>query len=284
MSSGRAAPKNNRRLDTSGTSGDVLPRILREKLRRYRPPESGGGEGGAPLGAAIRAALLEHDEDGEDEVLPLSRMDRLERVIQRTADEMAEMQKQIQREEEVYYEDTYGFGNLISGFESVLDARGVVGDGGGGFGSNANLLRRMPADARWFSLPLRAYPMPPPPAITDQVPITVEDEDNEACGHSRRSATMASPSAAALVPVSAKRESSASVSSNIEEAPPPSDREDDDDETNALEGEDEDDDGNDDAPAEAAASVAAVAEPRETRSKRKSTTPLPSRRPKRKKR
>jgi hypothetical protein len=240
---------------------------LRVKLQKF-PPSATADD--AAVAAAVRSSLLTDADESST-----SRIAQLEKLIQETTRTLTGVQKQIQRGEEVYYEESYGFGSLFSGFESVLDSRGV-GDGG----SSNNMIRRMPADARWFSLPLHAYPPPPPPVITNHIPVTVESLAAAGQSAAAASATLAKAIAlsldkkdqSSLVGTRRKQDVSAELNQS-------SDR--DDDDTN-IDG-DDGDDAQDLGVAEVA-TAPSVAEARETRSKRKSTTPLVSRRPKRKKR
>lgn len=160
----------------------------------------------------------------------------------------------------MYYEETYGFGNLFTGFDGELDARG---DNSYNSSSNNNALRRMPNDARWFSLPLRVYPPLPPAAITNDVPVTVE--------------TIGSTKTAEASPSPAKQRTPAAVafpkkdepSVKMDESPKPDESEPDE---------------SDVEPEEKEETVKEKVEVRETRSKRKAAAPPPVRRTKRKRR
>ena len=70
---------------------------------------------------------------------------QLEDFIWKTSQTMVELQKQIQRGEETYYEETSHGSSLYRGFETFIDARDV------GTVSGPSSSRRMPGDYRWFS-------------------------------------------------------------------------------------------------------------------------------------
>jgi hypothetical protein len=267
-----------------GTSGHVLPRILRQKLRNFPPPT-------VPEGFAIPAGA-DVDDGGPADVEPHSltshrrttpsRIDQLEEVIHKSTQALLGIHKQIQRGEEVYYEDTYGFGGLFTGFDSVLDARGV-GEGGGG-----NMLRRMPGDARWFSLPLHVHPPIPPPVITDQVPVTVEAAVAASSSYAIN-ATARAKSDCDTLPVTSSEKNVISPSKKESETGVKPRGDEDEHKPQVASVPDDDDGGgdeDDDAPGEdeAEAAPVSVSEPRATRSKRKSMTPVPTRRTKRRKR
>jgi hypothetical protein len=259
-----------------GTSGHALPRILRLKLRKY--PPSPVPEGFAIPACAESSTTEDSTHSWDDESQPptsnrrvtSSRVVQLEEVIHKSTQALLGVHKQIQRGEEVYYEDAYGFGGLFTGFDGVLDARGV-GEGGGGGGS-ANMLRRMPGDARWFSLPLHVYPPIPPPVITNRVPVTFEAASSSCgvTGSAETSETSPFTSNEKGVSSPSKRHPETEIKS------PGGDK----DEGKAVVDDEDHDDEEDDALGEDDAEVTpvAVAEPRETRSKRKSMTPVPTRR------
>mmetsp|Transcript_2872 Transcript_2872/g.7887 ORF Transcript_2872/g.7887 Transcript_2872/m.7887 type:complete len:408 (-) Transcript_2872:154-1377(-) len=94
----------------------------------------------------------------------------LEQRIWKTQIAMFDIQRQLHRGEEIYYEDTHNHGSIYKGWDAFVDMKdiGTTSVSGGG-GTQASSIRRVPADARWFStscgsvsgtkLPL---PFPPP--------------------------------------------------------------------------------------------------------------------------
>jgi hypothetical protein len=98
----------------------------------------------------------------------------LEDLIWKSSQTIVEVQKQIQRGEETYYEETQTHGSSVfKGFETFIDARDVGTSSGGPTSLSA---RRMPGDYRWFSsscsniarhMKQRTFvPQAPPPAPT----------------------------------------------------------------------------------------------------------------------
>jgi hypothetical protein len=98
----------------------------------------------------------------------------LEDLIWKSSQTIVEVQKQIQRGEETYYEETQTHGSSVfKGFETFIDARDVGTSSGGPTSASA---RRMPGDYRWFSsscsniarhMKQRTFvPQAPPPAPT----------------------------------------------------------------------------------------------------------------------
>ena len=69
---------------------------------------------------------------------------QLEEWIWKTSQTIVDCQKQIQRGEETYYEETAAHGSSVyKGFDTFIDARDV--------GNSNSGVRRMPGDCRWFS-------------------------------------------------------------------------------------------------------------------------------------
>eukprot|EP00977_Amphora_coffeiformis_P009961 scaffold2327_cov149-Amphora_coffeaeformis.AAC.5 len=101
---------------------------------------------------------------------------QLEDLIWKTSQTIVELQKQIQRGEETYYEETQTHGSsLYRGFETFIDARDV-----GTSSAPQASSRRMPGDFRWFSsscsnisrhMKQRPFvPVAPPPAPNPSPP------------------------------------------------------------------------------------------------------------------
>jgi hypothetical protein len=67
------------------------------------------------------------------------RMERIYKVA------LVDIQKQIHRGEETYYEDTYAHGNLFRGWDAFVDSKDVAGSASA-----------PPADSRWFSASCRS--------------------------------------------------------------------------------------------------------------------------------
>ena len=72
------------------------------------------------------------------------RMQKISKLVQ------VDLQKQIQRGEETYYEETNGHGNLFRGWDAFVDSRDSVGSAGVSSMPQGGS-RRIPADNRWFA-------------------------------------------------------------------------------------------------------------------------------------
>ena len=147
----------------SRPSGYVLPQYLQRKRPRTTEenssststapddsPKSGGGSGRQTTTTRIsssEAAIR------SNRVYECSELESL--ALQITAS-MIDIQKQIHRGEESYYEDTYAHGSLFRGWDAFVDAKDVPGgesSGSGGMSqpSYSYSSRRVPSDLRWFS-------------------------------------------------------------------------------------------------------------------------------------
>jgi hypothetical protein len=95
--------------------------------------------------------LSRHDNNGKEQVQIVSNkvftVTELEDHIGKITNAMLDIQQQLSRAEEVYFEETYHHGNLFKGWEMFIDAKdptlyppAMTVSG-----------RRMPTDSRWFS-------------------------------------------------------------------------------------------------------------------------------------
>eukprot|EP00531_Pseudo-nitzschia_arenysensis_P013019 CAMPEP_0116129726 /NCGR_PEP_ID=MMETSP0329-20121206/8071_1 /TAXON_ID=697910 /ORGANISM="Pseudo-nitzschia arenysensis, Strain B593" /LENGTH=396 /DNA_ID=CAMNT_0003623999 /DNA_START=68 /DNA_END=1258 /DNA_ORIENTATION=- len=84
----------------------------------------------------------------------------LEERIMKTTAAMFDIQRQLYRGEEIYYEDTYGHGSIYKGWDAFVDSASVSGSGGTQTSSN----RRVPVDSRWFSTSCGSVSRTKPPA------------------------------------------------------------------------------------------------------------------------
>lgn len=100
----------------------------------------------------------------------------LEERIWKTTVAMFDIQRQLYRGEEIYYEDTYNHGSIYKGWDAFVDMKDIgtaSASGGGATQTSSN--RRVPADARWFSTSCGSVsrtnpPTPfPPPLISQSV-------------------------------------------------------------------------------------------------------------------
>lgn len=80
----------------------------------------------------------------------------LEERIWMTTNAMVDIQRQLYRGEEVYYEDTHNHGNIYRGWDAFVDAKDVGGSNAASSSIGQPTSRRVPADSRWFSSSCRS--------------------------------------------------------------------------------------------------------------------------------
>lgn len=116
----------------------------------------------------------------------------LEERIRKTTNAMFDIQRQLHRGEELYYEDTYAHGSVYKGWDAFVDMKdiGTTSSSGGG-ATQASSNRRVPADSRWFSTSCGSVsrttppaPFPPPSISQDtlsiaQLPKLPKQHENE---------------------------------------------------------------------------------------------------------
>jgi hypothetical protein len=125
-------------------SGLLLPLVLRRKLQKQKQASEEGTD--------------DTSEDKNDEALSgmnatanrIFTAEELEERISRVKTAMEDIQKQLCRGEESYFEETNNHGNLYRGWDAFIDAKDV-GSGTAVPQSLGTSNRRMPADHRWFS-------------------------------------------------------------------------------------------------------------------------------------
>ena len=94
----------------------------------------------------------------------------LEERIWKTTTTMVDIQRQLYRGEEIYYEDTYNHGSIHKGWDAFVETpASISGLGGGGSGGSSSQTsssssRRLPADSRWFSDSCKSFTRITPPA------------------------------------------------------------------------------------------------------------------------
>jgi hypothetical protein len=94
-------------------------------------------------------------------------VEEIEERLWKTSVSILEIQKQVLRGEECYYEDTFSHGNIFknTGWETFVDAKDVTSSDTRQTGQQGG--RRVPNDARWFSdsciSSKKVYRPPPPP-------------------------------------------------------------------------------------------------------------------------
>ena len=124
-------------------SGKALPFILRRKAA------------GGLVSTATDDPMNHRRTASSQTSAPVWTTDELEEELKKVSKAVVDIQKQIQRGEETYYEEsqTYGGGhNLFQSWEGYIDSR-EMGGGNGGIG---NSRRPLPSEYRWFSTTTRA--------------------------------------------------------------------------------------------------------------------------------
>ena len=160
-----------------------VPLFLQQKLQRDRNevPVDGGGSPGRRHGSQRQRRSQSAASDFT--------ASQLEDMVWKTSQAIVELQKQIQRGEETYYEETQAHGSsLFRGFETFIDARDV-----GTASAPQASSRRMSGDYRWFSSSCSNIsrhmkqhpfvPVAPPPAAKEQSPDpdgdNIRNNDND---------------------------------------------------------------------------------------------------------
>ena len=112
----------------------------------------------------------------------------LEKRIWKTTTAMFDIQRQLYRGEEIYYEDTYSHGSIYKGWDALVDMKDLGNTSASGSGGTQTSNRRLPVDSRWFSTscssisrtkPPRSFPPPALPQIfstTEQLPSIPEQQ------------------------------------------------------------------------------------------------------------
>lgn len=119
-----------------GKKDHFIPFFLQQKVQKDRGEVPADGSPGRRHASQRRRAAADAFTSPQ-----------LEDLIWKTSQTIVDLQKQIQRGEETYYEETQTHGSsLFRGFETYIDARDV-----GTSSAPSSTSRRMPGDYRWFS-------------------------------------------------------------------------------------------------------------------------------------
>lgn len=219
-------------------SGVQLPFILRKKAEEQRA-QAVRGDASATTDDSTTfpmtfAAQSQSTEPGRANDLRNRTFtsEELDNKIWKATVALVEIQKQIHRGEDAYYEETFGHGNLFRGWEGFLDAKDV--------GATSN--SKPPKDTRWFSgsssisraarpppistqwsttahLPSRPFPVPRSTSSVN-VPLAPADAASAStvsAGPMTESSTNATIETTSLPPPSADTEASTTTKA----APPP---------------------------------------------------------------
>lgn len=125
-------------------SGEVLPFVLR-KAYNERIDQVSGDE-------SCKMKLPSHPQVDKADQNQVFSVEELEQKMLQASSVMMEIQKQLYRGEEVYFEETQTHGNLFRGWDTFIDLKDVgIHAGAGAAPQPGGGARRTPVDNRWFS-------------------------------------------------------------------------------------------------------------------------------------
>jgi hypothetical protein len=170
------------RLPSTRPSGSVLPQyLLKKRIRTSETPAAPPAVSSAPLpqetAPLITSDATNDNKEGEDctqqeqqqqqqHQPPTKKLTKaeetflanraftsgeLEDLSLKITTAMIDIQKQIYRGEETYYEDTYAHGSLFRGWDAFVDSKESMITPGGSSAAQPATTRRVPSDMRWFS-------------------------------------------------------------------------------------------------------------------------------------
>jgi len=139
------------KMATCRSSGEFLPYLLQKKYKEYRASKITASDSNNE-----QSKMRQTSDGGEPKVvlhkenaLYQSSSDEFGQDIFLLSSSMIDIQRQLHRGEELYFEDTQAHGNIYRGWDAFVDLKDV--------GTNAGSMnqpgsyRRMPSDHRWFS-------------------------------------------------------------------------------------------------------------------------------------
>ncbi|KAL7581376.1 hypothetical protein ACA910_021968 [Epithemia clementina (nom. ined.)] len=127
-------------------SGVAVPLVFEEKLRAIASRDAAGEGARVQTASTLRPGTATGDTN--DRVFTVA---ELEAKLRATSQAIVNLQKQIVRGEETYFEETqqaHG-SNLFRGFDTYIDSRAP--SAGDSSNHSTSAPRRMPGDYRWFS-------------------------------------------------------------------------------------------------------------------------------------
>ena len=131
--------------DPNTMSGLALPAVFNEKVQEANARNSVGGTSSSLL----PSVALSSTSSSNPRIFTVQELEAKLRV---TSQAIVNLQKQIVRGEETYYEETqqaHG-SNLFRGFDTYIDSR-ATDSSGERSNHSGSAPRRMPGDYRWFS-------------------------------------------------------------------------------------------------------------------------------------
>lgn len=153
-------------LNTS--SGILLPLLLRRKWMMEKTASTPSLEMKPDSGFSTNEASIVSNR--------VFTSSNLEERITKTAAAMVDIQKQVHRGEESYYDDTYSHGNLFRGWDAFVDAKDVGTSGNSALQPTG---RRIPGDFRWFSGSCRSLSRTTRPLFLTQNKLPIGSSSND---------------------------------------------------------------------------------------------------------
>jgi len=165
--------EQQRRYDVDITSNNELKQISKGDDSAKEKDNEGNGKNNESLCPQLRS---NHDISltaGETNELSnrVFTAAELEERIWKTKATMIDIQRQLYRGEEIYYEDTYNHGSIFKGWDAFVDTKDIPASATGGV-STQSTCRRVPVDSRWFSSSCKSVSrttlpssFPPPPSV-----------------------------------------------------------------------------------------------------------------------
>lgn len=139
---------------TCRASGEVLPYLLRKKYKEYSESNFPAAKASETKNKQLKNNQKSDIGDTkvfpyEEEGLNQSTTDDLGQELYLMSTAMIDIQKQLHRGEELYFEDTQAHGNIYRGWDAFVDLKDVSSNSGSL--NQPGSYRRMPSDHRWFS-------------------------------------------------------------------------------------------------------------------------------------
>ena len=127
-------------------SGSFLPAFIR---RKWKEENEASADGTPPrLSEQFPGITRSESSSAINRIYTAKEIEERMKKISKIV--LVDLQKQIQRGEESYYEETNGHGNLFRGWDAFVDSRDPVGSAGVSSMPQGGS-RRIPADNRWFT-------------------------------------------------------------------------------------------------------------------------------------
>jgi hypothetical protein len=167
-------------------SGSFLPYFLRKKWKIQN------GESSAPEASTEQYPEMTRAEKSRIMHRVFSAQEIEDRMQQISKVVLVEIQKQIHKGEEAYFEETNGHGNLFRGWDAFVDSKEI---GATGASSVPQGTKRIPADCRWFSMSSRR---PLKPARSNAVPVKLSPPGQPSLETSSTSGTAERSSSTAI--------------------------------------------------------------------------------------